>query len=212
MIRVLTEEELQKKIDKAIVNFQRAVEYWDAPPHGKLGKLWKFLHDNGPCTYREIGKLLQSLHPNSNSLWINWEASSRLAAFEQRGWAKVVGHLPSSYKNIEGALIYEAIIKPLSQRAVNNIEKARNRLYKDVDRWVHQANTIPNCLMNRINPIKIGNIRYIDRNWEIIDLRIVEKKSLREIGNRYNISRERVRQIIARATGLEKKKIRHKEL
>jgi antitoxin component of MazEF toxin-antitoxin module len=45
-----------------------------------------------------------------------------------------------------------------------------------------------------------------DRNWAIYRMRVVEKRTLSSIGAQYNISRERVRQIVVRATNLIKHK------
>ena len=43
-----------------------------------------------------------------------------------------------------------------------------------------------------------------DRNWTIYRMRVVEKRTLSSIGAQYNISRERVRQIVVRAANLTK--------
>jgi len=43
-----------------------------------------------------------------------------------------------------------------------------------------------------------------DRNWTIYRMRVVEKRTLSSIGAQYNISRERVRQIVVRAATLTK--------
>jgi len=43
-----------------------------------------------------------------------------------------------------------------------------------------------------------------NRNWTIYRMRVVEKRTLSSIGAQYNISRERVRQIVVRAATLTK--------
>ena len=45
---------------------------------------------------------------------------------------------------------------------------------------------------------------YRERNWAIYRMRVVEKRTLDSIGAKYNISRERVRQIVFKAQNLMK--------
>lgn len=46
--------------------------------------------------------------------------------------------------------------------------------------------------------------QYRERNWAIYRMRVVEKRTLDSIGAKYNISRERVRQIVFKAQNLMK--------
>jgi len=46
--------------------------------------------------------------------------------------------------------------------------------------------------------------QYRERNWAIYRMRVVEKRTLDSIGEKYNISRERVRQIVFKAENLMK--------
>lgn len=46
--------------------------------------------------------------------------------------------------------------------------------------------------------------QYRERNWGIYRMRVIEKRTLDSIGAKYNISRERVRQIVFKAENLMK--------
>ena len=51
------------------------------------------------------------------------------------------------------------------------------------------------------------SIQHRERNWEIWRMRVLEKRTLKSIGLRYGISRERVRQIVVKAERLLKKEV-----
>jgi len=46
--------------------------------------------------------------------------------------------------------------------------------------------------------------QYRERNWGIYRMRVIEKRTLDSIGAKYNLSRERVRQIVFKAENLMK--------
>jgi hypothetical protein len=78
--------------------------------------------------------------------------NSRLIFLKDEGWAESLGRDQPRYRQKQGAVVYRAVERPEPKR----IGKAREQLYAAVAKWINQAETVPACLTDRIDPKNLG--------------------------------------------------------
>ena len=193
-IKIISRAILQRCVDDAVASFQKSVKSWEAP-RGALLTVYNYIKHHQPVTYRDVACLM----PDNNTWGRAMHANGRLEHLRKYGWIDVVGRAPPIYRR--RARLYAIVNRPEHPY----IEVARQLLYNRIDRLVQLAEAMPACMARRVDEAEINRTHDPERTADIITARL-DGMTLEEIGAHFDISRERVRQILSKTLHLGKNK------
>jgi sigma-70-like protein len=196
----LTRKSFEAQLERAVKKYEQriAVILKQKPYHssGKVGRIFKLINKirslpKGTLFSYRSPELLEIV-PNASirpDVYTYWCLCSSLGYLERCGLIRKVRMEPSNYKGLSHPLY--KLCEPPQGPAKIKIKRAIKRLLEQSMELESRFYVRTACLASLAN---VGTVN-VERDNEIIDQRIAGD-TLQEIGDRYNITRERVRQII----------------
>ena len=210
-ITIRSQAQLQRKIDYHVAAVERAHKlFYDSDKDAVWGKLRDVYAiaraANGPIDYYYVTEKMGMPH----DAYHHWRCATRLGWLVRRGYLRDAGYgcaadrPPYRRSWTKGCRLFVAVPPEKIPIVQKRIKRAVDRMLAAVAPTSYLANEVPACLAKRIGPMPYlgaanNNRALHDRNAEMIRLRIGGEMSLKQIGDKFGITRERVRQIVERA-------------